>query len=133
MQLALLLHGEQVLIGLILAAVIVVVCVPILLYFWLWHSTISEAKLAVAYFVIVAVLWGILAMNPNDPTSMVSLTAFSIGFILTLPWSAVIGFIVAAVTPGLGDRPFALVLVPFVAVDAVIFYFILVKIRRLIK
>ena len=128
-----LLHGEQVLIGLLLAVVIVVVCVPVLLYFWLWHSTVSESKLAVAYFVIVTVLWGIVFMNPNNPTSMVSLTAFSMGFILTLPWSAVTSFIVAELTPGLGDRPFALVLVLFGAVNAVILYFIAVKLRRLIK
>jgi len=131
LQLALL-HGEQVLIGLLLAAV-VVVCVPVLLYLWLWHSTVSASKLAVAYFVIVAVLWGIVAMNPNNPTSMVSLTAFSIGFILTLPWSAVTSFIVAVLSPGLGDRPFALVSVLFAAVNAVILYFIAVKVRRLIK
>ena len=58
---------------------------------------------------------------------------FSIGFILTLPWSAVTSFIVAKLSPGLGDRPFALVLVVFAGVNAVILYFIAVKIRRLIK
>jgi hypothetical protein len=132
LQLALL-HGEQVLIGLLLAGAIVVVCVPVLLYLWLWHTKVSEAKLAVAYFGVVAVLWGIFAMNPNNPTSMVSLTAFSIGFILTLPWSAVTGFLVAELSPGLGDRLFALVSVLFAAVNAVILYFIAVKLRRLIK
>lgn len=133
LQLALL-HGEQVLIGLLLAGVILVVCVPVLLYFWLWHSTVSASKLVVAYFVIVAVLWGVVAMNPNrNPTSMVSLTAFSMGFILTLPWSAVTSFIVAELSPGLGDRPLALLSVLFAAVNAVILYFIAVKIRRLIK
>ena len=133
MHLALLLHGEQILIALLIAAVIVVVCVPVLLYFWLWHSRVSEAKLAVAYFVIVTVLWGIFAINPNRPTSLVSFTAFSIGFILTLPWSAVASFMVVEFSPGLGERPFALISVFLAAVNAVILYFIGVKMRRLIK
>ena len=132
-----LLHGEQVLVGLLLAAVIVIVAIPLLLYLWLWYSKFSELSIAVAYFAIVVVLCVVFAIKPNDPTSMISLGAFSLSFILTLPWSALAGFVIGELMKAqdsiLGDRPFALVIVLCAGVNAVILYFIAVKMRRLIK
>jgi hypothetical protein len=132
-----LLHGEQFLVGFLFAAVIVIVGFPVLMYFWLWRSTISESKLALTYFVVVAVLCLLFSITPNNPTSIPSFIAYSISFILTLPWSALAGFVIGEMLEArgstLGDRLFALVIVICAGVNAVILYFIALKMRRLIK
>jgi len=131
------LHGEQILIGILLAAAIILVCFPVLLYIWLWHSKVSELKLADAFFGFVTALAVMLIVMPNDPTSIFSLTVFSLSFILTLPWSAlaggVLGEILKARGSGLGDNGFAVVMIFSAGINAVILYFIAVKLRRLIE
>ena len=74
-----------------------------------------------------------LALNPNDPVSILSLTAFAFGLILSLPWS-VTGWIIGEVlNVSLGDRAFAVVMLFAAAINAVLLYFAAVKMRRLIQ
>lgn len=131
------LHGEQVLIGILLAAAVVFVCFPVLLYIWLWRTQVSELKLAVAFFVSVTVLAVILVVTPNDPTSILTLAAFSLSFILTLPWSALASTVLVQILKaggsGMGENAFAVLMIISAAVNAVILYFIAVKLRRLIE
>ena len=122
------------LIGLLFAGVIVLVGFPLLLYVWLWHTKVSELKLTFAYFISVALLCVALALNPNDPTSILSLTAFLVSFILTLPWSVVAGWVLSEVrNSALSDREFAVVMLFGAGLNAVLLYFIAAKMRRLIK
>ena len=125
-------HGEQALVGLALAILIVVIGGPIVLYFWLWHSKISEAKLALAYFAVVAASCAEVFLNPNNPTSLSLLTAFLIGFILTLPWSLVV-FFASLSGSRVGDQAFALAIAFFGVINALILYLVAKKLRRLIS
>lgn len=128
------LHGEQVLIGLLLAGIVVFVGVPLLLYFWLWNTRLSELHLALAYFMSVAALCVGLAVTPTDPTSVLTLSAFSLSFILTLPWSPLVGWLLSQFRSSvLGDREFSLVMLIGAGINAVILYFIAVKMRRIIR
>lgn len=131
------LHGEQVLIGILLAAAVVFVCFPVLLYIWLWRTKVSELKLAVAFFVSVTVLAVILIVTPDDPTSILTLATFSLSFILTLPWSALASTVLVQILKaggsGMGENAFAVLMIISAAVNAVILYFIAVKLRRLIE
>jgi hypothetical protein len=130
------LHGEQLLVGFLLAGVLVLIA-PILIYFWLWHSKLSELELALAYFVIVAVLCGLFAITSGDPTSIFAFTVMGLSFILTLPWSLMITIgstlILSPDDANLGDRSYALLLALAAGVNAVILYFIAVKMRRIIE
>ena len=134
---ALLLHGEQVLVALALAAVIAIISVPVLLYIWLWHSKVSESKLALGYFLFMATLCVVPFTGSLEPLSVFSLTTFLLAFILSLPWSAFAGFVLHEMfdTPGepLGDRASAVVMLFCAGVNAVLLYFIARKMRRLIK
>lgn len=133
---ALILHGEQLLVALALAGVIVVIGGPILLYIWLWHSEVSESKLAFGYFLFVATLCAVPFIGSPAPLSVFSLTTFSLAFILSLPWS-VSGFVLHEIleTRGeaLGDRSLAMVMLFCAGVNAVLLYFIARRMRRLIK
>ena len=128
------LHGEQVLIGLLLAGIVVLVGVPFLLYLWVWNTRLSETHLAVGYFMSVAALCVGLAVTPSDPTSILALAAFSVSFILTLPWSPLAGWLVSEFRDSaLSDRAFSVVMLIGAGINAVILYFIAVKIRRIIR
>ena len=127
-------HGEQVLVGLALAVVIVLVVVPLLLYFWLWHSRISELKLALAYFAVVAATCAEVFLNPSNPTSLSSITAFLLGLILTLPWSAVAFFAtMSASGERVSEQLFALAIAFCGVINAFLLYLIAKKLRRLIN
>ncbi len=128
------LHGEQLLVGLALAVVIVLVGVPLLLYFWLWHSKISEAKLALAYFAVVAASCAEMFLDSNNPTSGASYTAFLIGLILTLPWSAVVFFAtMSASGERVSEQVFALAIAFCGVINAFLLYLIAKKLRRLVS
>ena len=128
------LHGEQVLIGLLLAGIAVLVGVPLLLYIWLWNARWSELHLSLAYFILSAVLCVVLALSPNNPTSVLSLATFSLVFILTLPWSPLLGWLVSEIrNSGLSDREFSVAMLIGAGINAVVLYFIATKMRRLIK
>lgn len=128
------LHGEQALVGIVLAGLIALIGVPLLLYVWLWHTKVSELQLACAYLVFVAVLCVVYASSVNDPPSMLSLTPSLLGFILTLPWSAVVGLGVSEMFDWqLSDGKFALIMMLGALINSVLLYFAAVKMRRLIQ
>jgi hypothetical protein len=73
-------------------------------------------------------------VTPTDPTSVLTLAVFSLSFILTLPWSPLVGWLLSQVRSSvLGDREFSLVMLIGAGINAVILYFIAVKMRRIIK
>jgi hypothetical protein len=127
------LHGEQVLVGLGLAALITLIVIPLLLYFWLWHTKISELQLATAYFILMAVVCGSLAFSTSNPTSIFQLTVVGLGFLLTLPWNLLAGWLFSlAINTGLSDRQLAVVMLLGAAINAVLLYFAAIKMRRII-
>lgn len=134
---ALLLHGEQFLVALALAGVIALIGVPVLLYIWLWHSQVSESKLALGYFLFVATLCVVPFTAFQEPLSVFSLTAVSLALILSLPWSAFAGFVLHEILEARGepleDRAFAIVMLFSAGVNAVLLYFIARKMRHLNK
>jgi uncharacterized membrane protein len=128
------LHGEEVLIGLPLAVGIILVGVPLLLYIWLWHTKASEMKLALAYFASVAALCGMLSLNLYARPSVFLLTALCLSFLLTLPWSALVGWVLSNPNgSAIGDHKVEVVMLFGAVINAVILYSIAVKMRRLIK
>lgn len=128
------LHGEHMLMALLLAAIIAFVGFPVLLYLWLWRTEISELKLAFGYFMSSAVLCGVSALSPNDPASILPLTASALGFILTLPWNVLVGWALGeARNAELSDREFAVVMLFSAGFNAVLLYFVAAKMRRLIQ
>lgn len=131
------LHGEQVIIGLLVAGAIILAGLPLLLYIWLWYSNLSELKLALIYFVSVSALCAVSGFIPYDRGSAFSLMVFSFSFILTLPCSALAGEVFSEMMKArdsvLGDSAFAVVMLFCAGVNAVILYFIAVKMRRSIQ
>lgn len=128
------LHGEQMLVALLLAGIVALVGVPLALYLWLWRTELSELKLALGYFAITAVLCGVVAFSVNDPPSILPLTASALGFILTLPWSPLGGWAFSEIRNSVpSDREFAVVMLLAAGLNAVLLYFLAVKMRRLIK
>ena len=126
------LHGEQALIGLVLAGLIALIGIPLLLYLWLWHTKVSELKLAIAYLVLVAILC-VVFTRTRFPLSMLSLTPFALAFILTLPWSAVAIWALEGRDAAINDHEFAVTMVLGAGINAVLLYLAAVKMRRLIK
>jgi hypothetical protein len=128
------LHGEEVLIGLPLAAGIILVGVPLLLYIWLWHTKVSELKLAIVYCALVSLLCGMLSLNLHARPSVSLLTALCLGFLLTLPWSALGEWLLSNVdVSAIGDHKLEVVMLFGAVINAVILHFIAVKMRRLIR
>ena len=83
------LHGEQALVGFILAAVIVLLGFPLLVYVWLRHTKLSEKKLALAYFIVTAGACVMLGLGVSHSEYIPTLTVFYIAFIYTLPWNVI--------------------------------------------
>lgn len=130
----LLLHGEQVLIGVVFAGVTVLVGLPVLLYFWLWHTKLSELKLAFIFLSIVALLCLVFLLDQSDPASILGFTLFSIGFLLTLPWNLLGSWMLGAVRNSpVSDPEFAVIMMCSALVNAVLLYFAALKLRRLVK
>ena len=128
------LHGEQVLAALGLAGLIVLIGVPVLLYVWLWHTKVSEFKLTLAYLILMAILCGVYSSTPNVPDAMFSLTLSSLGFILSLPWSALVDWgLSAALDLHFGDDVFAILMMVGASINSVLLYLAAVKMRRLIQ
>ena len=127
------LHGEQVLVALGLAGLIALIGVPVVLYVWLWRTKISEFKLALAYLILMAILCGVFSSN-NDPTAMFSLTLSGLGFVLSLPWSVLAGWLLStAFNSDVGDGTIAILMMVGASINAVLLYFAAVKMRRLIR
>lgn len=127
------LHGEQVLFGIVVAGLISLIGVPLLLYVWLWRTKWSELKLAISYFILVAVLCVVFGAIPNDPSSILSIIVFAFTFVLTLPWSVLAVWAVSEFNSGGSDIKFAIWMSVAAGVNAVLLYFVAVKMRRLIK
>ena len=128
-----LVHGEQILVGLGLGALIACILVPALLYICLRHTEISELQLALTYFTVTAVLCGFSAFGPDNPPSISSATAFTLTFILTLPWNALVGVFSLYRDTYLSDRQFAVVMLFGAVSNAVLLYFAAIKLRRIIR
>ena len=127
------LHGEQVLIGLGLAGLIVLIGGPLVLYVWLWHTKVSELKLTAAYLIFMALLCVVFGSSP-DITSILSLTISMLGYILSLPWSVLASWAVSeARNSPVSDREFALLMMFAAGINAVLLYLAAVKMRRLIR
>lgn len=128
------LHGEQALAALGLAGLIVLIGVPVLLYVWLWHTKVSEFKLTLAYLILMAILCGVYSSSPNDPDAIFSLTLSSLAFVLSLPWSALVGWVLsAAFELELGDDMIAVIMMVGASINSVLLYLAAVKMRRLVE
>ena len=127
------LHGEIALVGIVLAGLIALIGVPLVLYVWLWHTRITELQLACAYLVLMAVLCVVFS-GANVSLSLLSLTFSFLGFILTLPWSAMVGWGLSGMFNWeLSDGEFAVVMMLGALINSVLLYFGAVKMRRLIE
>ena len=128
------LHGEQVLVGLALAVLMALVGVPLVLYVWLWHTKVSEFKLAVGYLILMAVLSAVFGLAPFNPTSILYLTVSMLGLLLTLPWNVLASWVLSkALNTEIGDDGFAVLMMLAAGINAVLLFFAARKMRRLIK
>ena len=126
------LHGEHVLAALGLAGLIALIGVPVVLYVWLWHTKVSEFKLALAYLILMAILSGVFSSTSDDPTAMFSLTLSGLGFVLSLPWSALAGWALSsAFNYDVSDDRIAILMMVGASINAVLLYFAAGKMRRL--
>jgi hypothetical protein len=127
------LHGEQALVGMALAGLIALIGVPLSIYVWLWHTKLSEFQLACAYLVLMVVLCAVFSSGANAPAAMPSITPWMLAFILTLPWSAIVGFGLNEMFDWhMSDGAFAVVMMLGALINSVPLYFAAVKMRRLI-
>jgi len=127
-------HGEQVIAGLGLAALITVIIIPLLIYFWLWHTQISELQLAVAFFIFMVVVCGWFALSKPDSTSIFQLMLIGLGLILSLPWNLLAGWLLSLVIKGEPtDWHFAVVMLFGAAINAVLLYYAAIRMRRIIR
>jgi hypothetical protein len=127
------LHGEQVLVGLGLAGLMVLVGGPLVLYVWLWHTKISELTLTVAYLILMAVLCVRFGLGPSL-TSVLSLTMSMLGLILSLPWSVLASWALReARNSPVSDGEFALLMMLAAGINAALLYLAAGKMRRLIS
>ena len=80
-------HGEQFLVGMAVAGLIVVITAPLVFYIW-WHTKSSERTLTLTYVIAVAVC--VLNAIPTDnPSSLFQFTMFTVAGILALPWNLI--------------------------------------------
>jgi hypothetical protein len=127
-------HGEQALVGLIFAAVIVLIAFPLLVYVWLRHTKVSEQILALVYFIVTASACGVFVLGAHDPVSVPLLTISYIGFISTLPWNVIT--IIALYVFGnqyMSDREIAFVMLMGAGINTMLLYFLAKKMRGLVK
>jgi hypothetical protein len=128
------LHGEQVLVGFIFTAVIVLLGFPLLIYVWLRHTKLSEKKLALAYFIVTAGACGMLALGVPDSAYIPTLTVAYFAFILTLPWNVIT--IVALYVFGnqfMSDKEAVLVMLMGAGINTMLLYFFAKKMRGSVK
>ena len=79
-------HGEQFLVSMAVAGLLVVITAPLVFYIW-WRTKSSERTLTLAYVIAVAVC----ALNtiPADGSSLFQFTMFTTAGILALPWNLI--------------------------------------------
>lgn len=129
------LHGEWILVPLALAGLTALIGVPLALYVWLWHTKVSELKLAIAYLIFVGVLCIIFgSAGPANPAWILSNTASALGFILTLPWNLLAGWAFSILRGSeVNDHEFAIMMMIGGGVNAVLLYLVALKLRHLIQ
>lgn len=125
------LHGETIVLGLLLGALVGLIGGPLLLYIWLWHTKVSELSLTVGYLILMAILCVVFSWN--SPSSMLSLTASGLGFFLSLPWSLLAGWALSEVTNSDSDRQIALLMMGGAGINAVLLYLAARRMRRTIE
>lgn len=127
------LHGEQVLAALVFAGLMTLIGGPLLLYIWLWYTKVSELKLTIGYLILMAglcVMFGLV----TPASSILSLTAAGLGFILSLPWSGLAAWALSkARGSSVSDREIALLMMLSAGINAVLLYLVAVKMRRKIE
>jgi membrane protein DedA with SNARE-associated domain len=124
-------HGEQALVGLVLAGLIVVVVVPLVFYVWLRRTKASELKLTLTYVISTAVICALNAFSTKDPTSLFQVTVFILAFILTLPWNVITLVVVSlAGAADIGDRELVATMLLGAGVNAMILFFLARKAKR---
>ena len=82
-------HGEQALVGFLFAGIIVLICVPLVFYVWLWRTKSSPLKLTLIYLVSTAVLCVLSLIPTENPISLFHVTTATLTGILTLPWNVI--------------------------------------------
>jgi len=124
-------HGEQGLVAIGLAGLIVVIAVPLIFYVWVWHTKTSERTLTLIYAVTTAVLCGVCLLPHEDPVSIIHLTMFILAGILTLPWN-IITLIVAGVVghADIGDREFVITMLLGAGVNSLLIFYGAKRVRR---
>jgi hypothetical protein len=127
------LHGEQVVLGFIFAAAIVLLGLPLLLYVWLRHTRLSERKLAFAFLMLSTGVCSVIAFSTPDSGSIFVFTAFFIAFIFSIPWSVITyAALYLAGNLHIGDHEFALVMLLGAGINTMLLYFAAKKMRGLI-
>ena len=116
----------------LLVTVGVLVGVPLLFYLWLRQTELPALYLALAYLLPVAVLC-VLPSVAEAHSKLSSVSVLS-SFILTLPWSALARWGLQVVSdPLLSDSEYAVMMLLCAGVNAVILYFVGVRVRRPMK
>jgi hypothetical protein len=124
------LHGEQALVGFIFAAAIVLLGFPLLLYVWLWHTKVSERKLAFAFLMLTAGTCGVVALSAPSSASILVFTAFFIAFTFSLPWNLItFAALYIAGNLNVSDQEFALVMLLGAGINTMLLYFASKKMR----
>lgn len=123
-------HGEQALVALALAGLIVVISVPLVFHVWLWHTKASERTLAVTYAVSTAILCGLSVLKPDDPLSLFHLTVSTVAGILTLPWN-IITLVATAMASNtdISDREIVIAMLLGAGVNTLIVFYIAKRMR----
>jgi hypothetical protein len=127
-------HGEQALVSLLFAALIALLGFPLLVYIWLRHTKVSVLLLALVYFTVTASACGVMAFHEHAPPSILLLTVFYIGFILTLPWNVISIFALYWFgNQYMSDREIGFVMLLGAGINTMLLYFLAQKIRSIVK
>ena len=128
------LHGSQVLVGFVFAAVIVLLGFPLLLYVWLWRTKVSERKLAIGYLVVTASACGVVALSSPGSATIFIFTAFFIAFIFSLPWNVITIVAISFIAhQNMSDNEFALIMLLGAGINSMLLYFAAKKMRNRIQ
>lgn len=124
-------HGVQGLIAFAIAALIIVIGVPLVFYIWLRHTKSSELKLTLIYASVAVVVCGLVAIPTGDSQSLFHGTVFILAFILTLPWNAITFYaLTIAGDSDISDPETAATMLLSAGVNAVALFFLAKKARR---
>ena len=121
-------HGEQFLVGMAAAFLIVVITAPLVFYIW-WHTKSSERTLTLTYVIAVAVC--VLNAIPTDnPSSLFQFTMFTVAGILALPWNLITIIAIDITNSNVSDRESMVATLLGAGVNAVIIFYGAKRLRR---